>query len=55
MHVWFWWGNLGEGRHRQIWEDNIRMDLTEVGRIDVATDMNRWQTLVNTVMNLPVQ
>jgi len=31
----FWWGNLRErdhlGRPRRRWEDNIKMDLQEVG------------------------
>jgi hypothetical protein len=47
---------LGRPRHR--WEDNIKMDLREVGWgggadwIDVAQDRDRWQALVYTVMNL---
>jgi hypothetical protein len=48
---------LGRPRHR--WEDNIKMDLQEVGLrvmdwIDLAQDRNRWRALVNTVMNLRV-
>jgi len=48
---------LGRPRHR--WEDNIKMDLQEVGCecmnwIDLAQDRDRWQTLVNAVMNLQV-
>jgi hypothetical protein len=30
----FWWGNEGKrplGRHRLRWEENIKMDLQEVG------------------------
>jgi len=48
------------GRPRRRWEDNIKMDLQEVGcggmdRVDPAYDRNRcWATLVNAVMNLPV-
>jgi hypothetical protein len=34
--------------------DNIRMDLGEVGRGDVAQDRNRWRALVNSVLNLRV-
>ena len=42
----FWWGNLTEillGRPRRSWEDNIKMELQEVGCggmdwIDVAQD-----------------
>jgi hypothetical protein len=41
------------------WEDNIKMDLQEVGWggmdwIELAEDRDRCQTLVNEVMNLPV-
>jgi hypothetical protein len=47
------------GRPRRRWEDNIRMDLREIGSggmdwIDFAQDMDQWRTLVNTVMNLRV-
>jgi hypothetical protein len=46
---------LGRPRHR--WEDGIRMDLREigwgcVGWIQLAQDRDRWQAVVNTVMNL---
>ena len=45
------------GRPRRRWEDNIRMDLQEVGCgamdwIELAQDRDRWLTLVNMVMNL---
>jgi len=48
---------LGRTRHR--WEDNIKMDLQEVGCggmiwIELAQDMDRWRTLVNAVMNFRV-
>ena len=41
------------------WEDNIKRDLQEVGcggmdRIKLAQDRDRWQALVNAVMNLQV-
>jgi hypothetical protein len=47
------------GRHRRRWEDNIKMDLREVGWggmdwIDLAQDRDRWRALVNAVMNLLV-
>jgi hypothetical protein len=47
------------GRPRLTWEDNIRMDLQEVGCgsmdwIELAQDRDRWQALVNAVMNLRV-
>jgi hypothetical protein len=45
------------GRPRPRWEDNIKMDLREVGWegidwIDLAQDRDRWRALVYTVMNL---
>jgi hypothetical protein len=48
---------LGRPRHR--WEDNIRLDLQEVGCggrdwIGLAQDRDRWRALVNAVMNLRV-
>ena len=48
---------LGRSRHRC--DDNIKMDLQEMGCegmdwIDVAQDRNRWWVLVNAVMNLQV-
>jgi len=47
------------GRRPLGWEDNIRMDLQEVefwgmDWIDLAQDRDRWQSLVNEVMNLRV-
>jgi hypothetical protein len=47
------------GRPRRRWEDNIKMDLREIGFGDVdwihwVQDRDRWRTLVNTVMNLRV-
>jgi hypothetical protein len=44
------------GRPRRRWEDNIRMDLREIGWsgmdwINVAQDRDQWRALVNTVMN----
>jgi hypothetical protein len=46
-------------RPRRRWEDNIRMDLGEVGWSDVdwiglARDRNRWRALVNSVLKLRV-
>ena len=45
------------GRPRRRWEDNIKMDLREVGGgcgywMELAQDRDRWQALVSTVMNL---
>jgi hypothetical protein len=46
------------GRPRRRWEDNIKMDLLEVGGggdwMELAQDTDRWWTLMNTVMNLRV-
>jgi hypothetical protein len=47
------------GRPRCRWGDGIRMDLREIGSgsvdwIQLAQDRDRWQALVNTVMNLRV-
>jgi hypothetical protein len=47
------------GRPRRRWEDNIKMDLPEVGWggadwIYLAQDRDRWRALVYTVMNLRV-
>jgi len=47
------------GRHRQRWEDNIKMDLQEVGWggmdwIDMAQGKDRWWALVKVVMKLRV-
>jgi len=44
------------GRTRRRWEDNIKMDLQEVGCegmdwIELAQDRDRWRTFVNAVMN----
>jgi hypothetical protein len=46
-------------RPRSSWEDNIKMDLQEVGcggmvYIKLAQDRDRWRALVITVMNLRV-
>ena len=48
---------LGRPRHR--WEDNIKMDLEEVGGgggdwMELAQDRKRWRALVSTVMNFRV-
>jgi len=44
------------GRPRRRLEDNIKMDIQEVGRggdwMELAEDRDRWRALVNTVMNL---
>ena len=45
------------GRPRRRSEDNIKMDLREVGCgvmdwMELAQDRDRWRTLVNVAMNL---
>ena len=47
------------GRPRGKWEDNIKMDLQEVGGscgywMELAQDRERWRVLVSTVRNLRV-
>jgi len=53
-------GKLPLERPRLLEEDNIKMDLQEVGcgYVDwtgLAQDRDRWRTLVNGVMNLRVK
>jgi hypothetical protein len=45
------------GRPRRRWEDNIKIDLREIGInganwIQLAQDIVQWRAFVNTVMNL---
>jgi hypothetical protein len=46
-----------EGTPRRRWEDNIKIDLRDIGwgdlhRVHLAQDWDRWRVLVNTVVNL---
>jgi hypothetical protein len=46
-------------RPRRRWEDNIKMDVEEVGGgrggwMELAQDRDRWRALVSTVKNLRV-
>ena len=57
--VWKPEGKRPLGRPRRRWEDNIKMELQEVGCgnvdwIEVALDKGSWRAFVNTVMNLRV-
>jgi hypothetical protein len=52
-------GRLLLERPRRRWEDNIKMDLGEIGidganRIRLAQDTIQWRAFMNTVMNLRV-
>jgi hypothetical protein len=47
------------GRPRRRWENNIKIDIREVGWgdmnwIELAQDRDRWRALVNAVMNVRV-
>jgi hypothetical protein len=47
------------GRPRRRWEDNIKMDLQDVGCggmdwIELAQDRYRWRDRVNAIMNFRV-
>jgi hypothetical protein len=47
------------GRPRRRWEDNIKMDVEEVGGgrgdwMELAKDRDRWRAHVSTVKNLRV-
>ena len=63
VYTGFWWGKpegkrpLVRPRHR--WEDNIKMDLKEIGCggmdwIDLAQDRDRYRALVKAIMNFQV-
>jgi hypothetical protein len=52
-------GKRSVGRPRRRWEDNIKLDLREIGWSDVylvhvAQERDQWRVLVNTAMNLRV-
>ena len=52
-------GKRSLGRPRRTWEDNIKMDLQEVGSgeidwIELAQGRDRWRARENAVMNLRV-
>jgi hypothetical protein len=48
------------GRPRRRWEDNIKMDLQEVGCggmdwIGLVEDRDGWRAIMNAVLNIRVQ
>jgi hypothetical protein len=50
-------GKMPLGRPRRRWEDNIQIDVREIGCggvdwINLAQDRDQWKALMNTVMNL---
>jgi hypothetical protein len=61
VRIMFWWGIPEEkrppGRPRRRWEENMKMDLQEMGWgdmdwIHLALDRDIWRAIVNAVMNL---
>jgi hypothetical protein len=62
MHIGFWWESRkgrDTRRPRRGWDDNIKMDLGEIGCgdmdcIDLAQDKDQWRAVVNTVLKLRV-
>jgi hypothetical protein len=52
-------GKKSLGRSGRRWEDNIRMDLGEIGLADVdrvrlSSDRDQWRVVVNPVMKLRI-
>ena len=52
-------GNRPLGKPRRRWEDNIKMDLQEVGCegmdwVEVPQDRDRWRAPLSAVMNLKI-
>ena len=52
-------GKIPLGRPRRKWEDNIRMDLKEIGintwnGVDSAQDKDYWGALLNAALNLRI-
>jgi hypothetical protein len=57
VYAGFWWGILRSlGGPRRRWEDNIKIELQEVGGgmewIDLTQNRDRLRALVNAVMNV---
>jgi hypothetical protein len=54
------WGKETSRETQKKWEDNIKMDLQEVGEgygdwMELAQDRDRWRVLVRTVRNFGLQ
>jgi hypothetical protein len=52
-------GKRSLGRPRRRWEDNIKMDLQEIGGsrgdwMELTQDRNGWRTLVSAVKNFRI-
>ena len=50
-------GKRSLGRYRRRWEDNIKLDLKEIGintrnGVDSTQDRDYWRALVNAALNL---
>jgi hypothetical protein len=52
-------GKRPMGRHRRRWEDNIKVDIQEVGEgrgnwMEIAQDKDGWRAIVSTVKNIRI-
>ena len=52
-------GNRSLGRPRRRWDDNIRIDLKEIGNntrnwVESAQDRGYWRVLLNPALNLRI-
>jgi hypothetical protein len=52
-------GKRPQERHRSRWEDNIKIDLRDIGwggmdSIHLAQDRVQWRTVLNVVLNFRV-
>jgi hypothetical protein len=48
-------GQKSLGRPRCRWVDNVKMDLRDIGLVDMDwTDLDQWKAVVNKVMNIRI-